>query len=75
MLRRIWILKMLYISCIVLFLISFDTIFNMWDKKICQYIVVVKFFMLIINVIYCKNNEQIFVIFQLNYANVSAVLL
>lgn len=31
--------------------------------------------MLIINVIYCKNNEQIFVIFQLNYANVSVVLL
>lgn len=31
--------------------------------------------MLIVNVIYCKNDEQIFVIFQLNYANISAVLL
>ncbi len=31
--------------------------------------------MLIVNVIYCKNDEQIFVIFQLNYANVSVVLL
>lgn len=31
--------------------------------------------MLIVNVIYCKNDEQIFVIFQLNYANASVVLL
>lgn len=31
--------------------------------------------MLIVNIIYCKNDEQIFVIFQLNYANVSVVLL
>lgn len=31
--------------------------------------------MLIVNVICCKNNEQIFVIFQLNYTNISAVLL
>lgn len=31
--------------------------------------------MLIVNVICCKNDEQIFVIFQLNYANVSVVLL
>jgi len=31
--------------------------------------------MLIVNVIYCKNDEQIFVIFQLNYTNASAVLL
>ena len=46
-----------------------------YDKKICQYIVDVKFFMLIVNVIYCKNDEQIFVIFQLNYTDVSVVLL